>query len=917
MSVQVVTCENLRPTLRHVFIGRTAERTRIQALIDDAARGVSGALVVRGELGTGATSLLRLAEVAMEGRGKVLRTAGVPGEGDFAFSGLEELVHPILGLRGLIPPTQAAALDGALALAEARGVGRLAIGAATLSLLAAASDDGPVLCLVDDADLVDAASADALVFAARRLQAEGIAMLFAAHDDAAFPAPGIPEPRLGGLPREEALQLLATVESTMKPEVADRLIDATGGNPLVLLSLPELLTEAQLAGREPIPHPVPLTDEIAGAYTARARGALSPEAQRALAFAAALDTRSTRVLPPESSEGLREAENAGLIVVEDGRLHFSDPLLRAAAYHLVPAAERRELHIEIAAALGDDPRYRERRAWHLSAGTDGPDAEVADELALAAAAAEERRASVAAAGLYERAARFSPTSDSRDDRLVAAAGCALHAGQLRWASALLTEAAVDPVSSPVAGVQSARIDLARGVDPAEVVARLTTLADSVAGSAPTAAAEMLALAAQASEAESSLPLAQRAVKLAARFGEPRVELQALSELARAQLASGKRAGDATLQEARTLLDLHAELQADPELLLWLAEALVDTRADSTEVDAMLAAIEEAARDHSIGTLPRALIQIAWRRFAHGALDDARIAAFEAAELFDETGERGRVADAEAALAFIAAYRGQSEEVEDHVERMRQVAGPRAELARRTADRVRGASALAAGDPQTAVLRLEPVAAERTLVPSRSMATVDLIDALVRVGEPEAARTLIGAIKGFHEPLGGVCTTWGSAIVEGDDAGFAAAERTLDALAFDRPLVRARIALDRGARLRRDGERREARAALRAALATFERLGAEPWAQRCRDELAATGEKLIKFEGGVSDELTPQELQVARVIADGASYKEAAARLFLSPKTIEFHLGKVYRKLGITSRRELAAALARHEESEVS
>lgn len=201
------------------------------------------------------------------------------------------------------------------------------------------------------------------------------------------------------------------------------------------------------------------------------------------------------------------------------------------------------------------------------------------------------------------------------------------------------------------------------------------------------------------------------------------------------------------------------------------------------------------------------------------------------------------------------------------------------------------------------------------MPSRSVATVDLIDALVRAGAVEDARPLVQTIAGFHEPLGPVCAAWAEAIVEGDDAGFATALRKLDALAYDRPPVRARIALDRGERLRRQGERRDARAALRAALATFERLGAEPWAERAREELAATGEKLRRRGDPLSDELTPQELQVARLIAAGDTYKEAAARLFLAAKTIEFHLGKVYRKLGISGRRELAAALAQHEEGE--
>jgi DNA-binding CsgD family transcriptional regulator len=368
-----------------------------------------------------------------------------------------------------------------------------------------------------------------------------------------------------------------------------------------------------------------------------------------------------------------------------------------------------------------------------------------------------------------------------------------------------------------------------------------------------------------------------------------------------------------LARVRAILEDEPWLRADPDILLRIVESLVDTRADTTEIDAMLETTEAAARDHSLGTLPRALIQIAWRRLAQGAWDDARIAAFEAGQLFDETGQRGGAAEAEAALAFLAAQRGETTACEDHLATVRQIAVHRADLARATSDRVLGALALAIGDARTAVVRLEPIVGERTLVPSRSVTVVDLIDALVRSGASDDAETHIAGIEAFNEPLSPVCSAWALALIGGNDQAFADALRALDTLAFDRPPIRARIELGRGERLRRAGERKAARTALRAALEIFERLDAHPWSARARDELAATGEKVRPRNAGLSDELTPRELQVARLIAAGDTYKEASARLFLSAKTVEFHLGKVYRKLGISARRELALALEHAEE----
>jgi hypothetical protein len=279
---------------RRVLIGRESECALIDRLLEEARGGRSGALVIRGDAGIGKSTLLEYA-VAQAGDARVVHALGVETESEFAYSGLHELVRPLLDRLPELPSVQADALRGALALAEAQGASRLYIGAATLSLLATARDDGPLLCVIDDAHWLDEASAGALTFAARRLEAEGVVMLFAARGHG-FPTRGITELELGGLDAESATALLdhgANVR--VSPEVAEELVAATGGNPLALLDLPRRLSGEQLQGVEPLPHPVPVGESLETVFAAQARS-LSEDARRALVLAATADTRAMRVI---------------------------------------------------------------------------------------------------------------------------------------------------------------------------------------------------------------------------------------------------------------------------------------------------------------------------------------------------------------------------------------------------------------------------------------------------------------------------------------------------------------------------------------------------------------------------------------------------------------------------------------------
>ena len=336
-------------TDRRVLIGRESECARIERMLEGARGGRSAALVIRGDAGIGKSTLLEYA-VARAGDARVVRALGVETESEFAYSGLHELVRPLLDRLPELPPVQADALRGALALAEAQGAGRLYIGAATLSLLAAASDDGPLLCVVDDAHWLDEASAGALAFAARRLEAEGVVMLFAARAQG-FRARGIPELELGGLDAEAAVALLDHDGNVrVSPEVAEALVTATGGNPLALLELRRRLSVEQLQGAEPLPHPVPVGESLETVFATHARG-LSEEARRALVIAATADTRAMRVITRTGGTNpaaFEECEDAGLLAIEDGQIAFSHPLVRSAVYQQATPAERRAAHRALA-----------------------------------------------------------------------------------------------------------------------------------------------------------------------------------------------------------------------------------------------------------------------------------------------------------------------------------------------------------------------------------------------------------------------------------------------------------------------------------------------------------------------------------------------------------------------------------------
>jgi len=427
-----------------VLIGRHDEQRRIDDLLAAARDGASGVLVLRGEAGIGKTTLLDHAAAAADGM-QVLRTRGVESESELAFSGLLELVRPILADLPRLPERQATALRGALAL-DAEGDDPFAVYAGVLSLLSLAAEGTPLLLLIDDAHWLDRASAEALAFACRRLGNEGIAVLWAARstEPTTVSLDGLSEITLEGLSGDDGLALVAAIDGDIAPEAARSLVQLTGGNPLALVELPGVLTQSQRVGREAIAEPLPTSPALVSAFGRRLEE-LPTETQRLLLIAAASDDADLgTILRAGASEALDRshldaAERSGLVHVVGGRVELRHPLVRAAIYRAADAVERRTAHRAIAESL-TAAASADRRAWHRALAAAAPDEDVAAELEAAATRAEGRSWH-AAARAHEQAARLTPEGSTRARRLLAAARAWSEAGRNDAATPLLDESA--------------------------------------------------------------------------------------------------------------------------------------------------------------------------------------------------------------------------------------------------------------------------------------------------------------------------------------------------------------------------------------------------------------------------------------------------------------------------------------------
>jgi DNA-binding CsgD family transcriptional regulator len=906
-----------------MLLGRDAEDARISGLLAAARTGQSGALVLRGEPGIGKSALLdRAVEHASDMT--VLRARGVESESELPFAGLAELLAPcVVGLDAL-PAPQAAALAGALALGPPVAGDRFTVYAATLGLIAAAAERRPLLAAIDDVPWLDAPSREALVFVSRRLQRESVVLLLVARigERVGSEQAGVPELVLGGLDLRASTALLGRRQGVaVAPEVAGHLCEASGGNPLALCELSSLLTAAQLAGTEAIEEPPPVGANVERAFSRELADLPAATRLALLVAAASVLERTDEIFEAMyalelGEDTLEPAERVGVIAIEGAQLRFRHPLLRTVAYRTMPAPERRAAHRALAASVGG-ARAAERRAWHLAAAAMAPDEAVAHVLADAAEAARRRGGPAAAMRASERAAQLTPDPDRRARRLLQAAEDRARVGPPVRALELLDEAlalAQDAILR--ADVQHLRGRLkARGGGAAKAAALLLAEAERIQALDPIRAATMLLAAVQpcvqAGQMADALALAERAQAVGERAGLP--PMPARLPLAMVLLLRGerRRAQPLLAEAAAWLKRAEDPWTLGPVLIFGIGQAFYWLE-DYERARSLLGDALEHARGWSApGLLPYGLLCLGDLEFRTGHWTSAYAAASEAVKLAGETGQPNDEAYALATLARVEAAFGREQECRVHVARaMELVEHVGVDILRAYLASVLGFLALGLGRSQDAVAPLEDVDVflrERSPHdPNAIQWAPDLIEAYARMGRPEdAARTLAR----FESQALESDSRWAraaSARCRGLLAGDAEfARRFEEALAaHDTPFETARTQLCFGERLRRAGRRIEARAQLRAAVGVFDRLAAAPWAERARTELRASGERVSRRKPEATERLTAQELSVALTVARGATNREAAAALFLSPKTIEFHLRNVYRKLGLRSRTQL-------------
>ena len=908
--------------LNQVLLGRQRELSAIDQALAAARLGKSSRLVIRGEPGIGKTALVRYA-VENAGSMRTLSARGVEFEADVPFAGLNELLQPALGLLDRLPPFHAEALRSSLGLGPRIEADRLIIGAAALGLISAFADDGPVLMTVDDAQWLDRASAEAIGFAARRLVADPVAVLIAAREqEEASPllAAGLPELRVAGIDPAAAAELLS-----VSAEQASRLVEATGGNPLALIELgPE-------AGRAAAAAPydnLPVATSVERSYLRRASG-LSDGARRVLLLLAASGTTDLSLLRrAASSMGLansavEEAEAvSALIALRGDRVEFVHPLARAAIYHAASPADRRSAHRALAGAMtrADDA---DRRAWHLAGAAAGADFRAADALEAAARRARESSGYAAAAAAWAESARLTESEELRALRLFHAADNAWLGGRADAAEQALRSARklagdelqveIDTLTGHIEMHRGAVLDgyrtlvaAAKATEPHDRLKAIRILADAAISSYG------------AGKPGEMLAAAQRALELL-RPGDPpdagiyaRVPYGAL-----AILAGRGEDGPKQLHEALSLFHQLPEEMTDPLILtcagvtgLWLREA----EAGRDLIERVLV----QARDRvPTAALPLVLFVLGRDAFATNRWSLARADYEDAIRVGRETTQLTVVSSAISGLAWLDALEGRAEECRaNSAEALQLNESLGWSLFKAWALIALGMLELGLGHPEEALKHL--VACDAFLDeiaisdPDLSPAP-DIVEALVRIGRDGEAREVADRYsvlaKGKGQPFGLARAARARALVAGD-AGFAAEfevalrhhESTPDTF------ERARTHLYYGERLRRSRKRIEARKHLRSALKAFDELGAAPWAERALTELEASGETARVREDTYRQQLTPQELQVAMTLAEGATTREAAARLYLSPKTVEYHLRHVYDKLEVRTRDELRAAV---------
>ncbi len=904
--------------------GRRAECGVLDGLLEGVRGGRSAALVVRGETGVGKTALLDYAvESAPDLRS--VRAAGVESEMELAFAGLHQLCWPLLDRLGRLPGPQRDALSIAFGLKAGPAPDRFTVGLAVLSLLSEVAGDRPLVCVVDDVQWLDRASVQVLAFAARRLLAEAVLVIFAAREPGAD-LRGLPELMVAGLRHADARELLGSVvRRPLDERVADRIVAETRGNPLALLELPRGRSPAELAGGFGLPEALPLPGRIRENFLRQVEGL--PEQTRLLLAVAAADPTGDPALVRRAAgrlglgvEVAEQAEETELLNTGGigGQVVFRHPLMRSAAYRAVSPGDRRKVHAALAEAT-DAQTDPDRRAWHLAQAMSGPDEEVAAELERSAGRAQERGGLAAAAAFLERSVLLTAEPARRGERALAAAQANLQAGAFDKALDLLTRAEAGPLDE----FSDARMDLLRGQ---------IAFASGLGSDAPS----LLLKAAKRLEslnlemARETYMCAWMAALFAGRFAGAG-DLAEVSQAARALPRPARRPGLADLAlDGLALLVTDGPAVAAPALQRaarafasadisaeegirrgWLGQAAASALWDDVRWRAILVRQVQLARDAgAVDRLPIDLgslgMDAAWRGdFAAAAALIAETDAVCAA-----TGARS----APFAAMLMASLRG------DHAE-----AAPLIEVTIAEAEaRGQGIAATSAhwaaailnnglGRYQEALAAAQYASQETPPLYMSMWALPELVEAAARCNNSQLAADALERLAETTRPGG---TDFGlgiearsRALVSEGPAAEGLYREAIDRLGRTqlRPEL-ARAHLLYGEWLRRAGRRIDAREQLREAYEMLTVMGVEGFAERARRELLATGENARKRRVETTCDLTAQEAQIARLARDGLSNPEISTQLFLSPRTVEWHLRKIFAKLEISSRKQLRGAL---------
>ncbi len=905
-----------------LLLGREREREVLDRLRDGVRVGRGGLLVVHGEAGVGKTALLEYAAGAGP-EFRIARTSGIEAEMELPFAAVQQLCSPFFALMKQLPQPQHEALGVAFGLSAGPAPNPFLVGLAVLGLLAEAAEEQPLVCLVDDAQWLDSASARTLAFVARRLLAEKIALVFATRELGGA-LTGLSELHIGPLGRRDARALLESVLPTrLDQPVLERIVAETRGNPLALLELPRGLTPTELAGGFGLPTTVPLSAGIEESFMRRL-GTLPRDARRLL-LVAATDPTGDPALVSRAVERLGISESAAHTVESEDllvlspRVVFRHPLVRSAVYGAAGLSERRDVHRALAEAT--DPEVDpDRRAWHRAQAAATPDEDVAAELEHSAARAQARGGFAAAAAFLERAVALSPATSRRAQRGLAAAQAKFQAGALEDALDLLetaeTAAAANDLLRAHAHLLRAQIEFAstRGSDATPLLLAAARELEAVdPGLARATYLEALSAAMFAGRLVHGEGVVE--VSEAALAGPPPSQPPQPSDLLLHGLAvrftEGYAAAAPLLKQA--LSDYQREVVASPEEARWLWFAswvALYMWDDASWTVLSTRQLELVRQTGELSVLPFVLTN---RSSVYAFFGELATAALLEEELRAATEATGIAAVPYGRLS-LAALRGREAEFSEVIRTTVGEAEARGEgLALTVTEFLSGALYNGLGRYEAALAAVVP--AERFYTEGPAIwALTELIEAAVRCGQPERARR---AFERVQETTRAAGTDWALGIEarsrallsDGDDTE----ELYKEAITrLRRTRIRVQLArthLLYGEWLRRERRRLDAREQLRTAHQFFRDAGVEAFAERARLELEATGERARKRTVDTLDELTPQETQVARLAAQGETNREIAARLFISASTVEYHLRKAFRKLDVKSRTQLEGRLS--------